>query len=139
MGERGSGNTEFRLDVAHDHALRSGGEQLSHDAKSGNGAHGRQHVGIAGDLAGRGLGFHSSTIAEIWKLSTTFCCPAAALPPGKLPPGRTGMLVSVFGPAKKRLDWLFPRPRKESLSRSRVCASKLNGTFGAGNAGGQGL
>src|SRR3989454_10077364 len=95
MGERGTGNTEFRLDVAHDHALRMGGEQLSHDAKSGNGAHGRQHVGIAGDLAGRGLGFHDSTIAEIWKSFNHFLLPCGPAATRKLPPGRTGMLVSV--------------------------------------------
>ena len=65
-------NAQFALDFADHQTLRMSGEKQLHDAQARLRAHGREHVGVLGDLLSGCFslgGCHSSTIAEIWKLS----------------------------------------------------------------------
>jgi hypothetical protein len=57
--KRGASRLQLACDVAHHQPLRMGGQQQTHDAQTRLGAHGREHVGKAGDgssvVSGLGL------------------------------------------------------------------------------------
>ena len=61
----GATNVEFVLDFADHEAFGMRLQQELHDAQAGLGAHGGEHVGVAGDAGGGGGSGHISIIAEI--------------------------------------------------------------------------
>ena len=64
MRERGIGNVDLGLDISDDHAFGFSGHQKLHDAQARFRAHGREHIGEAGDLSW-GSDRHVSIILEI--------------------------------------------------------------------------
>jgi hypothetical protein len=66
--ERRAGNLEFFLNIPDDEAFGMRGQQQLHDAQARFGSHGREHVGVPGDLVCTGIFGgtpHMSIVLEI--------------------------------------------------------------------------
>jgi hypothetical protein len=85
VGERGSRDTEFILELAGDHSGRVSGEEQAENLEARFGAESGEAVGGACDEQGIGP-LHISMIAEIWKhvnsfLLSTFLAVSASYKP----------------------------------------------------------